>query len=129
MSKAAKNTQTQFDNLAHEAANYSREQMDAVAKSGAILTKGLEEIMKTCVALCQVNAEKGSEAFKSMLACKTLDEVTSTQNKFAQQSFDDFMAGATKISEIGVKCATECLEPINDQFNKTIKKASESMAA
>ena len=63
------------------------------------------------------------------MSCKDVKELTEAQNKWAQQSFDDMMSGATKISEISVKLATDAFTPINDQMGKTIKKASETMAA
>ena len=56
-------------------------------------------------------------------------ELTEAQNKLAQQSFDDFMAGATKISEISVKVCGEAFEPLNAQMNTALKKASEAAAA
>ena len=72
---------------------------------------------------------KSSENLKAVMACKTITELTEAQNKFAQQSFEDMMQCATRLSELSIKICTEAFEPINDQLAKSIKKASESMAA
>ena len=119
----------QFEKLAKEAANSSKDQMDAIMKSGSVFMKGFEDLTKAYFGLAQQTAEKNTQALKSLMSCKDVKELTEAQNKWAQQSFDDMMSGATKISEISVKLATDAFTPINDQMGKTIKKASETMAA
>jgi phasin family protein len=120
---------TQFDKLAQDATSHSKEHMEAVMKSGNIFAKGFEDIMKSWVSLTQDATEKNTEAFKTLMGCKTLNELAEVQNKLAQEGFDDFMAGATKLSEMSAKLASEAFEPLNDQVSKAIRKASESMAA
>ena len=125
MEAAMTNTPFQFDNkFTQDAAALGQANMEAAIKSSTLFFKGMEDIMKTCMEFAQEGGEKSSEAAKSMMSCKTLNEFTDAQNKFAQSSFDDFMSGATKISEMSVKLCTEALEPINDQLNKSIKKAT-----
>ncbi len=114
-----------YDKFAAEAAHVG----DAMMKCGTILTKGMEDIAKAQMSWAQELAEKNGNVFKSMMACKTINEFTEMQNRLAQESFDDFMSGATKISELSVKVATEAFEPLNDQMTKAMKKATESMAA
>lgn len=122
-------TNPQFDKIAQDAASAGKDQMEAVMKSGTLFMKGFENLFKTYVSFAQDTAEKNSEAVKKMMTCKTLNELTDAQNKLAQQNFDHFMSGSTKLSEMSVKVCTESLEPINDQLNKSIKKATETMAA
>ncbi len=123
------NAPFQFDKMTQEAANMGQAQMEAAMKSSGTFMKGMEDMMKTCMEMMQDSTEKSTEAMKSMMACKTLNEYTEAQNKIAQASFDDFMAGATKLSEMSVKICTEACEPLNDQMTKAMKKASETMAA
>lgn len=129
MEKMMTKGQAQFDQMAKDAANNSKENMDAVVKSSNIFMKGFEDLTKTYVSWAQTSAEKNAKAFKTLMGAKTLNEFTDTQNKIAQQNFDDFMTGATKISELSVKVATEAFEPINDQMAKSIKSATDTMAA
>ncbi len=119
----------QFDRMAQEAGLSQKEQMDALMQSGNIAMKGFEDIFKTCMQMAQTSAEKNAQAMKSIFGCKTLNEFTEAQNRIAQQGFDDFMVTTTRLSELAVKMATDAFEPINDQFSRTIKKASEAVAA
>ncbi len=119
----------QYDKFAKDATKGSKEQSDAFMASGTMFMKGFEDIAKAYMGWAQSSADKNAQAAKSMLSCKTINEFTETQNKWAQENFDDLMAGATKLSELSVKVTTEAFEPINDQVNKGIKKATESVAA
>ncbi len=129
MEKLMNTSKDQFEKLKSDATTTSRQGIEALTKSGTILTQGLEQFFKTCMSIAQTSAERQSEAFKQLLSCKTLNEFTEAQNKFAQQSFDELMQNATKLSEISIKLATDVFEPINDEVSKGIKKASENLAA
>ena len=115
---------TQFDKFAQEAAGYSREGIEAFMKSGTIFAKGFEDIYRTSMTMAQDAAEKQAQFVKEAMAVKNLNEFTDVQNKIAQANFDDFMANATKISEMSTKLLTEASEPINKQVNKATKKAA-----
>lgn len=124
-----KGNNKQFDQFTQDAAVMGQAQVDAIVKSTTIFTKGMEDIMKTCMEIAQEAGEKSQAAAKSVMSCKTINEFADVQTKLAQASFDEFMTNATKISEKGVKLCTDAMEPINDQMGKAIKKASDAMAA
>ncbi len=123
------NTKEKSEKMTTDAATMSKEQMDAFMQSGNMFMKGAENFMKTYTSLIQDSVEKNSEAVKSLMSCKTLNELTETQTRLAQDSFDNFISNATKLSEMSVKLATEAFEPINSQMGKSMKKTMDSMAA
>jgi phasin family protein len=119
----------QFDKITQDSFMMGQDQMDAVMKSCTIWAKGMEDIMKICMDIATEAGEKTQNAAKTVMSCKTVNEFTEAQTKLAQASFDEFMTNATKISEKTVKLCTEAMEPINDQMGKTMKRATDSMAA
>lgn len=121
--------QAQFDQFTKEAANINREGIDAIVKSGTIFAKGFENIIRESIGLAQSATEKQMQLAKDAMTSKTINEFSDAQNKIAQSSFDDFMSGTTKITELGVKVLTEAIEPINDQVAKSVQKATEAVAA
>lgn len=129
MEKMMTQGKTKLDRLAQEASCVGKDHMDACLKSSNIFMKGFEDIMETYMGMTQELTERNSEAFKEMLSCKTLNQLTETQTRLAQESFDELMSGATRLSELGVRVATDAFEPINDQLSKSVRKATESMAA
>ncbi len=122
-------SKSQIDRTLKDASHIGREGFEACIRSSTLFTKGMEEIVRTSVALAQSAAEKQARLINQSLSSKTLNEWAEVQNKIAQSNFDDFMAGATRISEMGIKMLTECSEPLNEQIGKSIRKASESVAA
>jgi phasin family protein len=129
MEKIMSQGKNQFDKLAQDASAASRENIEAVIKSSTIFAKGLEEVMRLSMSMAQDAAERQSRFMKDVLSVKTLNEFTEVQNRIAQANFEDFMSGATKITEISTKILNDSIEPINNQFTKSIKKATEKMAA
>ncbi|MFK7839854.1 MAG: phasin family protein [Bdellovibrionales bacterium] len=121
--------QKQFDQFTKDAANLNREGIDAFVKSGTIFTQGLESIIKEAMSFAQSSAEKQVQLAKQAMTCKTINEFSDAQNKLAQTSFDDFMSGTTKITELGVKVLSEAIEPINEQVQKSVQKATDAVAA
>lgn len=120
------NGKNPFDKVSQDAAKIYKENQEAISEAGRIYTKHMEGITQYLTGLTQEAVEKNTAAFKTLWGCKTLHELTEAQSRLAQENFDDFMAGATKLSELSIKLASEAFEPLNDQFTKTFQK---SMAA
>ena len=117
----------QFEKIAQSTNDFSREGYEAFQKSMTILAQKSEEIVKIAVAIAQSSAERHQKLMQDAMTSKTLNEWADTQSKMAQASFDDFMSGATKISELGVKALTECSEPINQQMTKVMNQATDAV--
>lgn len=122
-------SQSQFDNMSKDANAVVKDGVEAFVKSGKIAAERMQDIMSTCMSMAQDASEKQASAMKNLMACKTINEVTDCQSKLAQASFDEMMSAFTKMTEMSIKMATEAVEPINDQVSKSIKKATESIAA
>ena len=129
MEKIMSTSKNNFDKFKSEATTSGKQGMEACVKSGTVLAQGLETYYKTLFGIAQASAERQGEAFKQLLACKTLNEVTEAQNKLAQDNFEEVMQSLSKLSEITIKIATDVFEPINEEVSKNVKKASDALAA
>lgn len=121
--------QAQFDQFTKEASDINREGIDAFVKSGEIFAKGFESLLKETMSFAQSTAEKQMQLAKDAMTSKTINEFSDAQNKIAQTGFDDFMSGATKLTELSTKVLTEAIEPISDQIQKSVQKATDAVAA
>lgn len=129
MEKLMNQSKSQMEKMTQDATNMGRESVEACIKSSSLWMKGCEDLMRTAMSLAQTSAEKQGKYLKEALSSKTLNELAEVQNKIAQSQLDDLMSGATKISEKYVKVLSECVEPINAQASKAVKKVTEAMAA
>lgn len=122
-------TSTPIDQLIKDTTAFGNQYSDACTKSTSILMKGLENIVETAMSLVQSSTEKQSNFVKQVMSTKSINELAEIQSKSAQENFDDFIAGMTKISEMSVKVLSDSSEPLNAELNKAVKKATDAMAA
>lgn len=125
----SKTTTKQFDDFIKQTTELNTEYSEACAKSGSIFMKGVEDMMGAVMSLAQESSEKQSKFFKTIMDVKNVNDFADVQAKIAQENFDDFMAGATKISEISTRVLTESTEPVSAQVTKAVQNATKAMAA
>ncbi len=111
-------TTAQFDQITQEATALT----DAMSKSYGIMAKGYENLVRTTMEISQTAAEKQAALAKEIMSCTSVNELADMQSKIAQTSFEDFMSGATKISEMSTKLLTESAAPMSEQMNKAMQK-------
>lgn len=122
-------TQSSYDAFSRDGNAALKAGMEAWAQSGKICAERMQEIVSTCVSMCQNASEKQAANLQKLMGCKTINELTDCQNKLAQQSFDELMSTMTRMTEMTIKMATEAIEPINDQWGRAIKKTTDNLAA
>ncbi len=119
----------QFDEIMKGATDFGSQYTQAYSKSNAIFMKGIEDIMGEVMSLAKDSAEKQAEYVKTAMSSKTINEFAEVQNKIAKSNYDDFVAGATKISEIGKKLIEDSAAPVNAEVTKAVKKATTAAKA
>jgi phasin family protein len=129
MEKTMTPGKAQFDKFTNEATSAGREGFEAFNRSMAVFAKGCEDFMRASISIAQSSAEKQAQLAKEAMSSKSLNEWADVQNRIAQSNFDDAMAAATTLSEIGVRILSESTAPLNNQFSKNLKRASDSAAA
>lgn len=122
-------SQSQFDAFSKDQGAMVKQSMEAMMKSGKICAERMQEMMNMYMAYAQDASAKQADCMKTLMTCKTMNEMTEAQSKICQSSFDDMMQAMTKFTEMGVKFASEAMEPLNDQIGKAMKKATDNMAA
>lgn len=115
-----------FENFSQEAARAQKDGLDALIQSSTIALKGSESLFKGWADLVREATERNAEGFKALLSAKTLNELAEVQTRLVQGQLDHMLQGTARLSELGVRVATEAFEPINDQVTRTTKKATKA---
>ena len=58
----------------------------------------------------------GSAVFEKMLGVKSLEAAIELQSDYAKDSYEGFVAQASKVSELCTKFATEALKPVTSAY-------------
>ena len=112
-----------------EATTMNKSAFDAMTKSNDVLVKGTENLGKAYYAFFQAAADAQVEVAKSMMTAKTITEMMEIQSTFTRSAFDKVVTEGSKLSEMGVKVATDAFEPIQSQVNVAFDRAMKPMAA
>lgn len=103
-----------------DAIRAAKENMDALTRSGTILSHGLQDLGKTVFALTQESVEETVAASKRMMAARTLRELFDLQAGTVKAGFDKLMSETARLSDLSVKLAEEAFAPINDRVHATV---------
>ncbi len=122
-------SRSQLERFSQDFSSFGREGFDAYNKTAAIFAKGFEEFFRTGAEIAQEAAEKQANLLKTAMSSKSVNEWAEAGNRLTQTALDDSMAAATRLSEIGARLLTESAQPLSDQLTRSMKKASESLAA
>ena len=107
----------------------NKDTMAVVSKFGDVMMKGSEEMGKAYFTYLKAASEGQAEVAKALLAAKTVNEVVEIQTDYARTSFDSFVVESGKISELGVKVATDAFEPVQAHLNATVERMVKPLAA
>lgn len=113
----------QFNKMGEDAMSFGKDNMDAMTKTGQLYAANMQTWMTTWMSMAQDQSSKNANAMKDLMTCKTLNELSEKQTKLAQQNFEDMMSSMSKMSEMVVQMGSQCMEPLNKQMNKMMKKA------
>lgn len=114
---------------AEEAAAYGKENYEAWLRSTTIMMEGAQEMVKFWTNSTNKAREKNAAAIKTFMSCKTLNDMTETGAKIAQQNLEDTMSSATELSEKTVRLYMDAFEPLNEQFSSAFNKINPAKAA
>jgi phasin family protein len=87
-------------------------------ESQSALAHGFEALATEVTGLTRSGIVAATDAAKAMLGARTLAEAIEINAGFARRSFDVMIGGGAKLSEIGVKAATEASRPILNRLGE-----------
>ena len=96
----------------------------AVAESQAAFARGLDELSVEAAAVARRGIDAAAKSATEMLAVKTLADAIEVNAGFARRSFEAFVGGSARLSELGIKFAADAAEPILAQFSRSWLKAA-----
>jgi hypothetical protein len=91
----------------------------ALAESRAALARGLDALSEEVAELTRRGIDVAGRTAIEMLAVKTLSDAIAVNAGFARSSFDNWINGSAKFSELGVKLAVESSRPFLARLGNT----------
>jgi phasin family protein len=103
-----------------EMRKFGKNGTDMAVMSLAVWTKGAQAIAAEVVDYSRKSAESSAAAWEKLLNAKSIEKAAEVQTEFLKLSYENFVAEATKLSELYVDLAKEAYRP----FEGAVAKAS-----
>jgi hypothetical protein len=107
-----------------ELTDFGREAFAALVQSQKAVARGLEALTAEMTGLAISGIDVAARTATDMLGVKTLSDAMEVNVGFTRSSFDTLLGGSAKLSELGVKLATEASQPILTQLGRSWIKAA-----
>jgi len=104
--------------------DFAGDALAALAESQAVLARGLENLSAEAAGLARRSIDTAARGATEMLGIKTLSDAIEVNLGVACRSFETLLAGSVRLSELGVKLATDAVAPILVQFGREWSKAA-----
>ena len=108
---------------------FHKANFEAFVQAQTAFAKGVQEISKEMVAQAQAHLEAAVATGKSAFAAKTFKDVVEVNVDGAKISYEKFVAGTTKLSELGVQISSEAFAPIKARATVATEALLKPLAA
>ncbi len=122
---AAEGLRTGYEDLATE----GKDTLSALVAANAALSQALERMSLEWVGFARAVVESAAAAGAGMVDAKSLDDVVALQYEFAKGCVERFIVGSARLSELGLKAASEVYEPLGARAEKAIEALRKPLAA
>lgn len=95
-----------------------KENVDAAMKSFGAVSKGAQAIAVEVADYSKKAFEEGTQTFEKLIGVKTLDKAIELQQSYLKDSYEGFVAQATKIGELYTDLAKEAYKPFESYIAK-----------
>lgn len=102
--------------------NFSKQQIEAFTSASATWTKGMQELAAESTDYSKKAFAAGSAVLEKLLGARSVEAAIQIQTDYAKQSYEGFVAQASKVSELFVKVASDALKPVTSAYGNLRKQ-------
>jgi hypothetical protein len=101
-----------------EVQQLGKDNMDLAMKSVGVLSKSMQAIAIELADYSKKVFEQGTAATEKLISAKSLDKAFEVQSDYVKNSYEGFVAQATKLGELYTDLAKEAYKPFENQLGK-----------
>lgn len=94
----------------------TKQQLEAFTAASTTWSKGLQEIAAESTDYSKKAFAAGSAVLEKLLGARSIESAIQIQSEYAKQSYEGFVAQATKFSELYAKVASDALKPVTSAY-------------
>jgi phasin family protein len=114
---------------AEEAAEFSRGNVEAVAKATQAYVVGVQDLSRQSFALFQGLTDQALENARALSSVKSLKEAAELQASFARSAMERTFSESAKLQEAALKLAETAFAPLSARVTVAVEKITRPIAA
>jgi hypothetical protein len=91
--------------------NLGKDNVEIALKSLGVASKGWQAIAVEIADYSKKSFENGTAAMEKLLGAKSVDKAMEVQSNYLKSAYEDFVAEATKLSELYIDLASQAYKP------------------
>ena len=101
---------------------FGKTQLESASQTSQSFVKGLQVIAAETTDYSKKSLESGAAFLEKLLGAKSIESAIQLQTDYAKTSYADFVAQASKVSELYSNLAKEALMPIEQAISQVQAK-------
>jgi hypothetical protein len=122
---AAEGLRTGYEDLATQ----GKDTLSALVAANAALTQALERMSLEFVSLARAAVESAAATGAGLVDAKSFEDVVALQYDFTKGCVERLIVGGARLSELGLKAASEVYEPLGARAEKALDALRKPLAA
>ncbi|GGD89503.1 hypothetical protein GCM10011390_05410 [Aureimonas endophytica] len=99
-----------------DASNVGKESLDGAMRSFSAMTKGFQQIAAETTEFTKRSYEQSARMFEQLAQSRSFEKAVEIQNDYAKSAYQDWLAQATKMSELYGSIAKEVYKPFESSM-------------
>jgi len=110
-------------------ASHGKDMLSAVVAANAALSEAMERMSLELVGLTRAAVESAAATGAGLVDAKSLEDVVALQYDFTKGCVERLIVGGARLSELGLKAASEVYEPLGARAEKALDALRKPLAA
>jgi hypothetical protein len=112
-----------------EANKFGKDAMDNMLKSYSSMTQGFQTLTTEATDYSKKAYEENTAMIEKLFGAKSIDKAFEIQSSYAKSAYEDFVAQATKMSELYAEFLRNTYQPFEAQAEKAVETATKETAS
>ncbi|WP_147023306.1 phasin family protein, partial [Microvirga aerophila] len=109
---------------AQDLAEQASENLRAVAQSGTVLARGVQDVSREWLELSQRRWQKNLEGLNALARCRSVTDFVALQSSLLRDNLEQTLANSRRIASLTVQVADEATRTMTVQAEKTAQRTS-----
>lgn len=100
------------------------ENVRAVAQSGTVLARGVQEVTRECFELSRKQWQRNLDGLNQLARCRSMSDLVAAQSSLLRENLEQTLEDSRRLAELTVQMADEATRAVTAQAEKTAQRFS-----